>query len=72
MANFIFSFSLQNPFFTESGSGKRFHVPGIRAIDLPHKITPRGLIFRKISGAQKTLKKSHFFGPPCTSTKDQQ
>jgi hypothetical protein len=35
-------------FSPESGSGKRFHASGMRAIDSPHKITPNGSFSKKI------------------------
>ena len=33
--------------FPESGSRKHFQDSGMRAIDSPHKITPRGLLVKK-------------------------
>ena len=42
-------FSLQcTDSFSESGSRKHFQGSGMRAIDSPHKITPRGLLVKKI------------------------
>ena len=42
-------FSLQcTDSFPESGSKKHFQGSGMRAIDSPHKITPRGLLVKKI------------------------
>src|SRR3569833_4236469 len=40
------SFASIHP-FPESGSGKHFHASGMRGIDFPYKITPRGSFFRK-------------------------
>src|SRR6185437_2600282 len=34
-------------YFPESGSRKRFHASGMRAIDSPHEITPRNMILRE-------------------------
>jgi hypothetical protein len=42
------NFASKTQFFPESGSGKHFQGSGMRAIDSPHKITPRGVIFRTI------------------------
>src|SRR3569833_814013 len=36
-------------YFPESGSRKRFQGSGMRAIDSPHKITPRRSLVNKIS-----------------------
>ena len=33
-------------YFPESGSGKRFQAPGMRAIDSPHEITAKNMILR--------------------------
>jgi hypothetical protein len=42
------NFASKTQFFPESGSGKHFQGSGMHAIDSPHKITPRGVIFRTI------------------------
>ena len=45
----MFDFRFNTPTtFPESGSGKRFHASGMRAIDFSHKIIPRKVIFAKI------------------------
>ena len=45
----IFRFSLQyTDSFPESGSRKRFQGLRMRAIDSPHKITPKGSLVKKI------------------------
>ena len=42
--NFMLRIDFQKPnFFSESGPGKHFQGSGIRAIDSPHKITPRNI-----------------------------
>ena len=49
---FDFHFNTPTP-FPESESMKRFHASEMRAIDSPHKITPRGSLvkkFKKIPG----------------------
>src|SRR3954447_19580741 len=43
---FYFRFNTPTP-FTESGSRKRFHVSGMRAIDFSHQIPPNRVIFTK-------------------------
>jgi hypothetical protein len=45
----INNFLFKTPIFPESGSGKHFQASGMRAIDSPHKITPRESIFREKS-----------------------
>ena len=39
--------SIQNTHFPESGSEKHFQASEMRAIDSPHKITPRKMILRQ-------------------------
>ena len=43
---FDFRFNTHS-YFPESGSGKRFQAPGMRAIDSPHEITPKNMILRE-------------------------
>jgi hypothetical protein len=59
---YIFIFVLTR--YPESGSKKRFHTLGVRAIDSPHQIT-RGSFLDKKNLSLKFMKKSrnfHFFG----------
>jgi hypothetical protein len=57
----IFRFSLQYiDSFPESGSRNRFKGSGMRAINSPHKITPKGSLVKKI-------KKNFFFEKMPTS-----
>ena len=45
----MFDFRFNTPTsFPESGSKKRFHASGVRAIDSPHKIAPKGYLLKKI------------------------
>jgi hypothetical protein len=67
---FDFRVNTPNP-FPESGSRKRFHASGMRAIDFLHKITLIWVIFSKqIFWSQKIFRtpkitKMHFFDSPC-------
>jgi hypothetical protein len=49
-------FRFKNPIFLESGSGKHFQGSEMRAIDSPHKIIHRGIIFGTFSGPKKSQK----------------
>ena len=71
----MFDFRFNTPtIFPESGSRKRFHVSGMRAIDFSHKITSRKVIFAQIKKiflqkiARKIAKIHFFFGHPVAKT----
>jgi hypothetical protein len=55
-------FAIKPQFPPELGSAKRFRASGMRAIDFPHKITPRGAILEKNISFTLRLKNCSLFG----------